>query len=106
MDKFCFLRMYYFPGNKHTFILILKTSYFYSLPADEEIETCGSQGLHVRSYIHSVEKLGHETKSAHIENLYFIQNKFSEHESPQNLTLSIKAVIELESFYKLYNELN
>lgn len=60
MDKFCFLTMYYFPGNNHTFILILKTSYFYSLHADEEIETCGSQGLYVSSYVHYVEKLGHE----------------------------------------------
>ena len=90
MDKSYFLKMYYFPGNKHTFILILKPSYFYYLSADEKIETCGSQGLYVRSHIYYVEKLGHETKSAQIENLYFIQNKFSEHESPQNLTLKHK----------------
>ena len=57
MDKLCLLRIYYFTGNKHSFILLLKTRYFYPLPADEETETHGSQalcmskGLYMRSHI-------------------------------------------------------
>lgn len=79
MDVFCLLRIYCFTGNKHAFILILKTRYFYPLHADEETETHGSQGpymsqgLYMRSHIYYIEKLGHETKSAQIENTYFIQ---------------------------------
>lgn len=73
MDMFYLLRIYCFTGNKHAFILILKTRYFYPLHADGETETHGSQGLYMRSHIYYIEKLGHETKSAQIENTYFIQ---------------------------------
>lgn len=60
---FYLLRMYYLPGNKHTFTVIHKAGrYSYPLPADEEIATCECQGLYVRSYIHYIETLSHETK--------------------------------------------
>lgn len=75
-------------GNKHAFTLIPKARlYFYFVPADEEIETHGSQGPYIRSHIYSIEKLDHETSIVLIENPYFIQNNFFMYESFQNLTL-------------------
>lgn len=74
-------------GNKQTFMLVFKARlYFYPLPADEEIETLGSQGFYTRSYVYCIEKLNPETNTALIENTYFIQNKVSMYESFQDLT--------------------